>query len=186
MKVTVNGRHLLITDSINEYAVKKMDKLDKYFDNLGNINVTLSAVKLKTGPAHTAELIATMNGNILKAVSTEDDLYAAIDKAQAVLERQIRKNKSKLRDNKFVTTPRVFKYDAESNTISSSQTKKIVKVSLETKPMNLEEAILQMEALSKDFNVFFNSETEEINVVYKKRDGNYGHIEPTIENSFKC
>ena len=105
MKITVNGRHLVITDPIKDYAMKKMEKLDKYFDNLGDITVTLSAVKLKTGPAHTAELIAVMNGNILKAVSTEDDLYAAIDKAQAVLERQIRKNKSKLRDNKFAAAP---------------------------------------------------------------------------------
>ena len=181
MKITVNGRHLVITDPIKDYAMKKMEKLDKYFDNLGDITVTLSAVKLKTGPAHTAELIAVMNGNILKAVSTEDDLYAAIDKAQAVLERQIRKNKSKLRDNKFAATPRTFKYDPESNTVASSQTKKVVRVSLQAKPMSLEEAILQMEALNKDFNVFFNADTEEMNVVYKKRDGNYGHIEPTIE-----
>ncbi len=71
MKITVLGRHLVITDPINDYAVKRMEKLEKYFDNLGDITVTLSAVKLKKGPSHTAEVIANANGNILKAVSTE-------------------------------------------------------------------------------------------------------------------
>ena len=108
MKITVLGRHLVITDPINDYAVKKMEKLDKYFDNLGDITVTLSAVKLKKGPSHTAEVIANANGNILKAVATENDLYVAIDKAANILEGQIKKYKEKLRDNKDVVSHRSF------------------------------------------------------------------------------
>ena len=168
MKITVFGRHLVITDPINDYAVKKMEKLDKYFDNLGDITVTLSAVKLKKGPSHTAEVIANANGNILKAVATENDLYVAIDKAANILEGH-------------VISHRTFKFDPVTNTVSAEATKKVVKVALEAKPMNLEEAILQMEALGKDFYVFFNCDTEEMNVIYRKRNGNYGHIEPTLE-----
>lgn len=181
MKITVLGRHLVITDPINDYAVKKMEKLEKYFDNLREITITLSAVKLKKGPSHTAEVIANVNGNILKAVSTENDLYIAMDKVATILEGQIKRYKEKLRDNKDVVSHRTFKFDPETNTVSAEATKKIVKVSLEAKPMNLEEAILQMEALGKDFYVFFNSDTEEMNVVYKKRNGNYGHVEPRLE-----
>ncbi len=181
MKITVLGRHLVITDPINDYAVKRMEKLEKYFDNLGDITVTLSAVKLKKGPSHTAEVIANANGNILKAVSTENDLYVALDKVSSVLEGQIKKYKEKLRDNKDVVSHRTFKFDPATNTVSAEATKKVVQVALEAKPMNLEEAILQMEAMGKDFYVFFNCDTEEMNVVYKKRNGNYGHIEPTLE-----
>ncbi|MFK4785201.1 ribosome hibernation-promoting factor, HPF/YfiA family [Fusobacterium sp. MFO224] len=181
MKISIVGRHLLITDAINDYAEKRIVKLEKYFNRIGDVSVTLSAVKLKTGPSHTAEMIANVNGNILKSVATEKDLYVAIDKAAAILEGQVRKYKSKLRDNNVALSPRTFKFDMESNEVSTNWTKKIVKVEIEAKPMNLEEAILQMETMGKDFYVFFNGDTEEMNVVYKKRNGNYAHIEPRLE-----
>lgn len=181
MKVTLVGRHLVVTDAINDYAEKRVAKLEKYFDRIGDVTVTLSAVKLKTGPSHTAEMKANLNGNILKAVSTENDLYVAIDKAGNILEGQVKKYKSKLRDNNDVVSQRVYKFDIDSNTVSTEDVKKIVKVELEAKPMTLEEAILQMETMGKDFYVFFNGVTEEMNVVYKKRNGDYAHVEPRLE-----
>ena len=181
MRISVNGRHLVVTDPINDYTVKRVEKLDKYFDRISEIVVTLSAVKLRKGPSHTAEMRAHLNSTVLKAVATESDLYVAIDKATSILEGQIKKYKEKLRDNKDVVSHRTFKFDPATNTVSAEATKKVVQVALEAKPMNLEEAILQMEAMGKDFYVFFNCDTEEMNVVYKKRNGNYGHIEPTLE-----
>lgn len=181
MKISIVGRHLLITDAINDYAEKRVLKLEKYFNRIRDVVVTLSAVKLKTGPTHTAEMIANVNGNILKAVSTEKDLYVAIDKAAGILEGQVRKYKSKLKDNNDTSSPRTFQFNLETNEVLTNWTKKIVKVELEAKPMSLEEAILQMETMGKDFYVFFNGDTEEMNVVYKKRNGNYAHIEPRLE-----
>ncbi len=198
MRISVNGRHLVVTDPINDYTVKRVEKLDKYFDRISEIVVTLSAVKLRKGPSHTAEMRAHLNSTVLKAVATESDLYVAIDKATSILEGQIKKYKEKLRDNndvvsqrvfKFdpasntvstelyvaidkatsilegqikkykeklrdnndVVSQRVFKFDPASNTVSTEATKQIVKVSMESKPMTLEEAILQMETLGKDF-----------------------------------
>ncbi|NME35626.1 MULTISPECIES: ribosome hibernation-promoting factor, HPF/YfiA family [Fusobacterium] len=181
MKISINGRHLVVTDPINDYAVKRVEKLDKFFDRISEVVVTLSAVKLKKGPSHTAEMRAHINGTVLKAVSTEGDLYVAIDKATSILEGQIRKYKEKLRDNNDVVSQRVFKFDLATNTVSTEATKQIVKVSMESKPMTLDEAILQMETLGKDFYIFNNEETQQMNVVYKKRDGNYAHVEPTDE-----
>ena len=181
MKITINGRHLVVTEPINDYAVKKVEKLEKYFDRISEVTVTLSAVKLRKGPSHTAEMRAYLNGTVLKAVSTEGDLYLAIDKAVVVLERQVRKYKEKLRTNADVVSQKVFKFNAETNTVSTESTKQIVNVSLDAKPMTLEESILQMEALGKDFYIFSNEETGQMNVVYKKRDGNYAHVEPTEE-----
>jgi len=181
MRVSILGRHLTITNAINDYTEKKVLKLEKYFNRIGDVSVTLSAVKLKTGPSHTAEMITNVNGNVLKAVSTEKILYIAIDKAASILEGQVKKYKSKLRDDSTAESPRTFNFNMDTNEVSTSWTKQIVKVELEAKPMNLEEAILQMETMGKDFYVFFNGDTEEMNVVYKKRDGNYAHIEPRVE-----
>ena len=181
MKISINGRHLVVTDPINDYAVKRVEKLDKFFDRISEIVVTLSAVKLKKGPSHTAEMRAHINGTVLKAVSTEGDLYVAIYKATSILEVHIRKYKEKLRNNNDVVSQRVFKFDLATNTVSTEATKQIVKVSMESKPMTLDEAILQMETLGKDFYIFNNEETQQMNVVYKKRDGNYAHVEPAIE-----
>ncbi len=181
MKITIYGRHLTVTEPISDYATKKVEKLEKFFDRINEISVTLSAVKLKSGPSHTAEMRAYFHGSVLKAVSTEGDLYVAIDKAAAILERQIRKTKEKIRSNSEVISHRVFNFNPETNTVSTESTKQIVNVALDPKPMTLEEAILQMEAMGKDFYIFSNEETGQMNVVYKKRDGNYAHVEPHDE-----
>lgn len=175
------GRNFVITDAIKDYAETKLSRLKKYFDNIKEIQATLSAVKSKTGPIQTAEVRVILNGNVIKGVAVEADLYAAIDKVTDILERQITKYKEKLRDDNHISAIKAEKkvlYNEEERIIRYETTKKIVNVGIHPKPMDLEEAILQLETLNKDFYVFINAQTGDMNVVYKKRNGDYGHVEP--------
>ncbi|MBC2855845.1 MAG: ribosome-associated translation inhibitor RaiA [Cetobacterium sp.] len=183
MKITFEaGKNFVITEAIKNYAETKLSKMEKHFDNLMEIRVKLSAVKTKTGPIQTAEARAHINGNIIKGVATEPDLYAAIDRVEEILQKQITKHKEKLRDDRH-TLPKAEKkivYNEENEVITMESVKNVVNISLDPRPMDLEEAILQLETLEKDFYVFTNAETGTMNVVYKKRNGDYGHIEPEI------
>ncbi|MGL4307658.1 ribosome hibernation-promoting factor, HPF/YfiA family [Cetobacterium sp. SF1] len=183
MNITFNGaKGFVITEAIKAYAEKRLNKLAKYGEDIKEIRVTLSAVKSKTGPIQTAEVRVHLNGyNVIKAVAVEDDLYASIDKAEAILDRQMVKYKEKHKEDKYNSAAKVeqkIEYNAEERLIKMESTKQIVNVSVSPKPMAVEEAILQMETLNKDFYVFINAESGEMNVVYKKRNGDYGHVEP--------
>ncbi|MGL6115056.1 ribosome hibernation-promoting factor, HPF/YfiA family [Cetobacterium sp. SF1] len=184
MKITFNaGRNFTITEAIKIYAENKLANLKKYFDAITEMQITLSAVKSKSGPIQTAEVRVYINGDMLKAVAVENDLYASIDKVEHILEKQLTKYKEKLRDNNHVNPQANFKYkktinyNSEENFITYEKTSKIVNVSIHPKPMDVEEAIMQLEALNKDFYVFKNSENGRMNVVYKKRNGDYGYID---------
>lgn len=180
MRLIIHGRHLDITPGIRLHAEKKINKIKKYFDNIMEVDVTLSAENLKTGDYHTADVLVYMNGNKIKASATDEDLYAAIDEVVDVLEQQITKYKEKLRDNKHSGGKRnTIKYNAETKTIEKEDVKKIIQTTVSARPMYVEEAVMQMEVLNKHFYVFMNPDTEELNVVYKRNDGDYGHVEPT-------
>ncbi|SJZ77648.1 putative sigma-54 modulation protein [Cetobacterium ceti] len=183
MKITfIAGRNFIITEAIKNYAESKLTGLKKYFDAITEIQVTLSAVKSKNGPIQTAEVRVYIDGDLIKAVAVESDLYASIDKVEHILEKQLTKYKEKLRDNNHVnpqTSPKYTKtinYNEEENFIKYEKTSRIIPVSIHPKPMDIEEAILQLETLNKDFYVFKNSETGKMEVVYKKRNGDYGYI----------
>lgn len=180
MNIIVHGRHLEVTEGIRNYAETRMAKLKKYSENIMQIRLNLSATKLKTGNYQTADVLMNVNGLVFKAMATEPDLYAAIDRVTDILEAQIVKHKEKNKDyrNAHIVAQKKVRLNPETGMVETESQKKIVPVSLQTRPMSLEEAILQLEALDKDFYVFVNSETETMNVVYKRRDGNYGHIEP--------
>lgn len=183
MNITFNGtKGFVVTEAIKAYTEKRLSKLTKYDEDIKEIRVTLSAVKSKTGPIQTAEVRVHLGGyNIIKAVAVEDDLYASIDKVEGILERQMVKYKEKHKEDKYTAAAKAeqkIEYNAEERLIRMESTKKIVSVSLSPKPMHVEEAILQLETLGKDFYVFINADTGEMNVVYKKRNGDYGHVEP--------
>jgi len=181
MRMIISGRHLEITEGIRSHAVKKIGRIKKYFDQLVEVDVTLSAEHLKTGKSHTADVLVYANGKKIKAKSTDVDLYAAIDEVVDVLETQLTKHKEKLRDNRHAGALKKFRYDAEKKEVIKEKVKKVINSQLAPKPMSLEEAILQMEVLERDFYTFMNQETEELNVVYRRRDGDYGHVEPGWE-----
>ena len=179
MRMIISGRHLNITKPIKEYAEKKIGRITKHFDNILEVDITLSAKNAKDGPHHEVDVLVFVNGTRIKATADDKDLYAAIDEVVDVLDAQVIKHKEKLRDNrhshreKIVVKPSI---DVEEN---DKETKKIISTKVSSpKPMGIEEAILQMEALETEFYCFMNHETEQLNVVYKRKDGDYGHVEP--------
>lgn len=180
---TTNG-DLVITDAIKNHCEKNFSKLDKFFDNILSINVTLSATKSKTGPLQRVDARVYVNGTVIKGIHTDDDLYDSIDKVTSILAKQLTKHKEKLRDNRHglphIENTKQIVFEPANDSITFQTVKKINSVTVSPRPMDVEEAILQLEALNKDFYVFTNSETNDMNIVYKKRNGNYGHIEPAI------
>lgn len=178
MKLFIHGRKMVLTDSIKKYAEEKISKVEKFNDSILKTDVTLSAAKLKSGNAHIAEILVYLSGSTLKAKATEEDLYVAIDKAVANIEPQLKRHKDKHTRAKVQddSAKKSYVFIDEEDAIESDE-KKIVKVYLPIKPMEVSEAILQLEALNKVFYAFNNIETGKMAVVYKRKDGDYGFIE---------
>jgi len=174
MKLSIHGRKITLTDAIRKYAEEKISKVEKFND------ATLAASKLKTGNAHVTEILAYLSGSTLKATATESDLYASIDKAVDIMESLLKKHKEKRSRAKVQDDTRKksysFDYIVEAGEKFSDE-KKLVRVYLPLKPMEISEAILQLEYLNRVFFAFTNSETGKMAVVYKRKDGDYGVIE---------
>lgn len=179
MRMNIRGENLEVTPALREYVDKKLGRLERYFDTpLNNtVHVTLSVVRDK----HVVEVTIPLPGVLLRAEARNDDMYASIDLVVDKLERQIRKHKTKVnrklvRDgdirNLFVEESPAVSYDEEDE-YEVVRTKKFT-----MKPMDVDEAILQMNLIGHNFFVFANMETEDINVVYRRDDGRYGLIEP--------
>ncbi|QUH18997.1 ribosome hibernation-promoting factor, HPF/YfiA family [Alkaliphilus sp. B6464] len=176
MKVIVSGRNVDITDALRDTVQSKLGKLDKFFNKELEAQATLSVQKNR----HIIEVTIPINGSILRAEESTEDMYGSIDKAVDKLTRQLRKQKNKLenRNNKYET----IRFENIPAYEESMQESKIVKTKrFAMKPMNAEEAILQMELLGHSFYVFADAETDDVNVIYKRKDGNYGLIEPDFE-----
>lgn len=173
MIYNIRGDKILVTNAIKEYITDKLDRLNKYFDNAEEITANI-LVKVK-GFEQTIEVtIPTPNFTIRNEESAED-LYAAIDLVSDKIERQIRKNKTKI--NK-IEKDAVKKLNLTFVEEDAEEEKDIVRrKKLSTKPMSEEEAMLQMEMLGHDFFVFKNSETNRVCILYKRKDNNYGLIE---------
>ena len=169
MKYTVRGDKLEVTDAIRDYALDKLSKMDKYFDNPNEISAKI--VFSVRGREQKVEITITSGTYDLRAEVSQSDMYAAIDLAIDKLERQMRKFKTKLMSRERVEM--VYDFIEDDEEIEDIVKRK--KVFL--KPMDEEEAITQMELLGHTFFVFKNIDTEEINVVYKRYDGKYCLIE---------
>lgn len=177
MKLSIRGRQISLTDSIRKYAEEKIIKLEKFNDSIIKIDVTLSAGRLKTGNAHVAEILIYLSGSTLKARATEQDLYVAIDRAIDSIEPQLKRHKDKNTRAKVQDDTAKKFYSLNNDEDFETDEKKLVKVYLPIKPMDVSEAILQLEKLEKVFFAFINIETEKMAVVYKRKDGDYGFIE---------
>lgn len=173
MKITVSGKNMVVTDALRNTVERKMNKLEKYFNTDLELKATVNVEKNR----HIFEVTIPFNGTILRSEEVTDDMYTSIDRAVDILERQIRKHKTKLERRyhsggsiKFENIAQLPLEDEEARIV---KTKKFA-----MKPMGEEEAVLQMELIAHSFFVFRNAETNEVNVVYKRKDGNYGLIEP--------
>jgi putative sigma-54 modulation protein len=184
MKFNVRGQRMEITDALRDYVEKKLSRLERYFDTppQSDVNVTLSVTKGQQA----IEVTIPMPGFLLRAEEKREDMYASIDFVTDKLERQIRKHKTKINRNfRHPDSARaLFKEDfgnghsvstlthEEEDDLELVRTKKF-----NLKPMDIEEAILQMNLVGHNFYVFANSDTKEISVVYRRNDGKYGLIE---------
>ena len=173
MKIKITGKELKITDAINDYVERKLDRIDKYFEN-AEAEVTLRTEKNE----QIAEIYVIANGEKYRAVTEDKDMYASIDKDIDILEGQIRKAKTKkekmMRDASIKTMETIDNKETEI-------TDEFVKTSYyEIKPMLPEDAVLKLkEKPTHNFLAFINVETGKVNVVHKLKDGkNYGLVEP--------
>ena len=175
MELVIHGDKIKITDAMKSYLTEKLERLEKYLENSDNVRANI-IVKVN-GRDQTVEITIPLKSFILRSEETKEDFYAAVDKAIDILERQIRKNKTKLMSRQPKQS-----YDFNFESIDFEEEKeenqKIVKRKrIEVKPMNEEEAILQMELLGHEFYMFKDADTGKPAVVYRRKDNNYGIIE---------
>lgn len=177
MQVVVKGTNIDVTSALRSYVEKKATRLEKFFqeDQEILVDVTLRVEK----EIHVAEVTMDLKGLVLRGEGKTPDMYVSIDSAFDRIERQFTKFRSKLQ--KRVQGPKISQIAPPVDESSDKEVKefKVVRTKrFAFKPMDVEEAIMQMELLGHDFFVFSNSANDEINVVYKRKDGNYGLIEP--------
>ena len=173
MELVIRGAKIKVTDAMKSYIEEKIGKLDKYLEDAANIRATV-VVKVK-GHNQIIEVTIPLKSFILRSEESQEDFYAAVDKAVDKLERQIRKNKTRLKAKykKEVLPDFIFDFEV---TEEENEDKIVKRKKIDVKPMDEEEAILQMELLGHDFYVFNNIDEECISVLYRRKDGNYGII----------
>ena len=181
MKFNIRGRQMEVTDALRDYVEKKLSRLEKYFERTpdSDVQVTMSV----TRGLHTVEVTIPLPGLLLRAEEKRDDMYASIDCVVDKLERQIRKYKTKLnRKWRNMNMARLFREEAGNGGVATAtadeeQAELVRKKRFALKPMDVEEAILQMNMVGHSFYVFLNADTHEVNVLYRRNDGRYGLIE---------
>jgi len=176
MNIIITGRHLELTDNMKNYVKQKVKKFKRYLDNISDVTITLSAEKYR----HKAEVLLKVNGVIIQAESITGEIYSSIDDVVEKLGRQIKKYKEKWISYRKNVGGEVTQGKTIMMPKSEEHSPAIIKrKSFDIKPMSPEEAAMQMDLLDKNFFVFTNASSGDINVLYKRRDGNLGLIEPT-------
>lgn len=175
MRYTVTGKNIEVTEAMKDVAVQKISKLGKFFTPETSANITMSVEK----KVHKIEVTVPIKGGLVRAEEHDDTMYAAIDLVVDKLERQLVKHRKKIVDRHRQSghfQPDYLDYNEEdSESIRIVRSKRFA-----MKPMDAEEACMELELLGHDFFVFRNAETDEVNVVYKRKNGAFGLIEPEI------
>lgn len=177
MKYIITGRNMEVTEGLRQYVEKKFSKLDYYFNEDTEIHVTLS----KQRGDEKVEVTIPMRGTTVHAEESSQDMYLSIDLLEDIIERQLRRNRKKLIDRRqsAESVSSIFLENQKNEEFEEEKEIRIVRSKkFEMKPMDPEEACFQMEMSGHTFYVFLNAETDEVSVVYKRKDGNYGLIEP--------
>lgn len=172
MKITIVGKNLTLTDALKDTVEKKIGKLERYFAPDVEARATLSVQKSR----QIIEVTIPFNGMILRGEESTDNMYNSIENVVEKIEKQIIKNKTKFERKLHGGTLRLGEIPVSN---VEDEDHKVVKTKkFNIKPMDIEEAILQMDLLGHSFFVFRNADDDEVNVIYKRKDGNYGLIEP--------
>ncbi len=174
MKIKITGRNIELTEGLKDAVEEKLSKLNKYFTEDTQANVTLSVEKER----QKIEVTIPVKGNIIRSEQVSNDMYVSIDLVEEVIERQMKKYRNKIisrqqEPGEFFADEFISKAEDDEEEINIIRSKKFG-----MKPMYPEDACVQMELLGHNFFVFRNAETDEVNVVYKRRGNTYGLIEP--------
>lgn len=176
MNVNVRGKNIVVTPALKEYVEKKITKITRQFKTVGDISAVL---KVEKGN-HIVEITVPASGILIRAQETTKDMYSSIDLVVEKIERQVHKYKTRLAKRKysnFVEPVPVTEVEAAPD----EEFKIIKNKKFLMNPMTAEEAILQMNLLDHDFFVYFDPDYGGVNVVYRRKDGNYGLLQPELK-----
>ncbi len=173
MRYVITGRNLDVTEGLKSAIYEKIGKLERYFNPDTEVHVTLSVEKDR----QKIEVTIPVKGNIIRSEQVSSDMYVSIDLVEEIIERQLKKYKNKIVEKNQARD--VFSSEYVDNDYEEDDSIKIIRSKrFAVKPMDAEEACIQMELLGHNFFVFSNAETGEVNVVYKRKGNTYGLIEP--------
>ena len=176
MKFIIIGKNIEVTPGLKASVEEKIGKLEKYFTPETEVHVTLSVEKER----QKIEVTIPVKGNIIRSEQVSNDMYVSIDLVEEIIERQLKKYKSKLVD-KHQDGGSFFKQEYIDKEFMDEEDVKIIRTKkFDIKPLYPEDACVQMELLGHNFYVFINAETDQVNVVYKRKGGTYGLIEPEV------
>ena len=173
MKFTITGRNMEITPALREAVEGKIGKLDKFFNPNTEVHVTLSVEKGR----QKIEVTIPVKGNIIRSEQVSNDMYVSIDLVEEVIERQLKKYKTKIVDKKQ-NAGSFSQLFVENDYVDDEEVRIVRTKKFDIKPMYPEDACIQMELLGHSFFVLINAETDQVNVVYKRKGDTYGLIEP--------
>ena len=173
MRYIISGKNLDITEGLRSAVTEKLGKLERYFTPDTEVHVTLSVEKER----QKIEVTIPVKGNIIRSEQSSTDMYVSIDLVVDVIERQIRRYKTRLMNQKHDGTSFKQEFMEQEDEVEDDEIRIIRSKKFAIKPMDVEEACVQMELLGHDFFVFRNADTFEVNVVYKRKDGKYAVIE---------
>lgn len=177
MEITVTFRHIDASESLKAYAEEKMSKMDKYFDFPVEAHIVLAVEKFR----RSADVTLNVNGTLIKGVVETEDMYSAIDQVMDKIEKQVKRNREKMRDRRAESRKNetdLVRSETEEVADTAAEGFRIEVEKIVAKPMDAEEAAMQLNLSQQDFMVFRNSRSREINVIYRRKDGNLGLMEP--------
>jgi putative sigma-54 modulation protein len=175
MQVAVTFRHMETDEGVKDYVKEKVQKLQKYVENPREVHVVLAVEKFR----HIAEITIVGNGATFNSQGRDNDLYAAIDQMVDKMERQIRERREKVRRKRTTPSKAPLPLSGKVGEVREGDLSSLIqKKRTIAKPMSLEEALSQLHLSKKDFLIFINSDSGQMNVVYRSKNGGYGWVEP--------
>lgn len=194
MQLVVSGKNINLTPALKDYAEKKIGGIKKYFDHIIEVDVNLSVEDVRDEDrSKVCEVTVWANGVVLRGRKASEDMYASIDMVADKIERQVKKFKEKLKgksrrandsrdigaSHSIIEMPEILEEKTSTVAQAATNEPKIIRSNkFAIKPMFVDEAAEQLKTLDQEFYVFSNAETSQVNVIYKRADGNFGLIEP--------
>jgi putative sigma-54 modulation protein len=177
MQTDITFKNIESSDALKDYAVKRLSKIDKYIDRTAEAHVVLSVEKRR----HKADVTLNADGAVINAVEITEDLYAAIDMVMDKLERQIKKHKEKLQAKKTQQSKAAAALaSGPAPTGRKAKQRLVYEKNYPVKPMSVDEAVLQMDTIAQSFIIFQNTESKQLNLIYKRHDGELALVEPQL------